>query len=198
MRTRNIQTNGMPSKSGMSTHFPQVVTCLNRQIQEVTLKEMSSFCNEKVAAYSYANTRPASWDKSGRDNSDMFALVKATLILGTRSLERRWTNVKKDHCPLCLWKRGNLEFKFCLKSGKLVEWLIGWFYQERTLRPHQEGKRTSGHHWVHGLPLKVSCRKCGWVWTCDLENNDWASTYKLKQLFFHSTNMGHDSFSGSW
>lgn len=49
----------MPSKSGMSTHFLQSITCLNGQIQQFTLKGMSSFCNEKAAVCSYANTRPA-------------------------------------------------------------------------------------------------------------------------------------------
>lgn len=85
-----------------------------------------------------------SWDGRGRDNTNMLALSKATLVLAVQSLERRWADLRKNHCPLCLL--GKRKFNLCPKSGKLVEWLVEWFHQEKTQRPHQEGKRTSGHH----------------------------------------------------
>jgi len=43
-----------------------------------------------------------SWDGRGRDNTNMLALSKATLVLAVQSLERRWADLRKNHCPLCL------------------------------------------------------------------------------------------------
>ena len=60
----------MHSKARISAHIPQVVTYSKRKIQEVTLKEMSSFQKKKkeeeeVVAGTYSNAGPGDTQSPG-------------------------------------------------------------------------------------------------------------------------------------
>lgn len=65
--------------------------------------------------------------------------------------------MKKSPVPIVFWERGNTEFSFCLKLGKLV----GRFHKERILRPHLVGKGKAVYYQGQQLPLKSSYRERG-------------------------------------